>query len=413
MSSGASRRSPSGRPSWSTGAVRSAAHGGTRRQRCRTSTSCSRPPGPCSAPRRALPRRRAAGDGAAALARGVALPRARDPRARRGGGGRPPAGRVPPLARRAPARPRPRAVARPVHLPAREPASLELRRLAVRARLLAARCALRPRARMEPVPAADLPGRRRFRLPLAPGARAARGCGGTPRARLRARTLPRRAEHGASARANLRALGSGALGAGTRTARLAMVVRGRRRCAGLDPVLGRAPRARGDSLLPALRTLPRRLARRRAGDRGGARVRPARRALLDDGDRRRRALAARGLALLGERARLRPAPPPARARELRLPPLADGLSRPGRAGRARAGAALVARRGARRRGARAVAARARNALPALLDPVAPPAAAALPARARAAAARRLPGASGAGRLRRGAPALGARGGAAR
>src|SRR5438034_1187283 len=61
-SSAGTATSPRGRRSSSTGAVRSAAHGATRRPRCRTSTSCSRPPGLCS------PRLRALG-----LPRGAAL----------------------------------------------------------------------------------------------------------------------------------------------------------------------------------------------------------------------------------------------------------------------------------------------------------------------------------------------------
>src|SRR6266576_2189806 len=55
-SSAGTATSPRGRRSSSTGAVRSAAHGATRRPRCRTSTSCSRPPGLCSPRLRALPR---------------------------------------------------------------------------------------------------------------------------------------------------------------------------------------------------------------------------------------------------------------------------------------------------------------------------------------------------------------------
>ena len=81
-------------------------------------------PGLVATPPRALPRRRVGGDGAAARTRRLALPRARYDGARGGRRGRPPAGRVPPLARRPPARARRCAVARPLHLPAREPAAL-------------------------------------------------------------------------------------------------------------------------------------------------------------------------------------------------------------------------------------------------------------------------------------------------
>src|ERR671931_543205 len=50
-----------------------AAHGATRRPRCRTSTSCSRPPGLCSARLRPLLRRRPGGDVAGHQALRLAL----------------------------------------------------------------------------------------------------------------------------------------------------------------------------------------------------------------------------------------------------------------------------------------------------------------------------------------------------
>ena len=186
-----------------------------------------------------------------------------------------------------------------------------------------------------------------------------------------------------------------------------LVVRGRGCGARVDPVLGRAPRARGDPVLPALRALPRGLARRRARHRSGAGGRAARRPLLHQRDRLGRPLSARGGALLRDRPRLRHPAPEARARELRLPRLADAAARARGAGRAGAGETLVARRGARGRRARADAARARDALPALLDALAPLPAAALPARSRAAAAGGVPGAGGSRRVRRRTAALGA------
>src|SRR3954447_6232716 len=393
------RTSPSGRRSWSTGAVRSAAHGGTRRQRCRTSTSCSRPPGPCSARRRALPGRRRPRERAAALAHRLALPRARDDGSGSGDRRRPPAGGVPPLARRAPALARRGALARSVHVPAREPAALELRRLAVRAAVLAADGPLRARARLEPVPAADLRGGRRLRVPVAAGARAAGRGGADRRARLRARAVPRRPERRPPARARVGAATARVVGIRALATRLALVAHRRGCCASVDPVLGRPPRARRDPVLPPLRALPRRPGRRRARDRAGPCRRAARRALLDERDRRRRALAEGGAALLRDRARLRHAPPATRARELRLPRLAAAPGRPRGARAAAARPPLGPRRRAGRRCACANRARVRHALPALLDALAPLLTAALPARARAAAAGRLPLSRRPGRVR--------------
>src|SRR5919201_1211103 len=81
-------------------------------------------------------------------------------RPRRGGARRPPADALPPLARRAPGRARRRALARPVQLPAGVEPDDQLRRLALRPALLAARRRARPHPRLERVPAPDLPRRR-------------------------------------------------------------------------------------------------------------------------------------------------------------------------------------------------------------------------------------------------------------
>src|SRR5262249_36760814 len=151
----------------------------------------------------------------------------------------------------------------------------------------------------------------------------------------------------------------------------------------------RPPLARRDSVLPLLCALPPCVGRCARGRPGGG-GRPRRRTLLDERDRRGRPLAAGGLALLGDRARLRHAPPAPRARELRLPGLARAAARAGGTRAARAGATLVARGRAGGRRARADAARAGDALPALLDALAPPGAAPLPARAGTLDAGRLP-----------------------
>src|SRR5919202_1165836 len=82
------------------------------------------------------------------------------------------------------------AVARPVQLPPGVGADAELRRLAVRARLLAARRAARRRPRLERLRAADLPGRGRPRLPLAPHPRPTRGRGARGRPGVRPRSVP-------------------------------------------------------------------------------------------------------------------------------------------------------------------------------------------------------------------------------
>ena len=307
-----------------------------------------------------------------------------------------------------------RALARPVHLPAREPVALELRRLAVRAAVFWPLDALFGHVR-----AWNL-----FLLLtyLAAAVRATSGCGSSlcrprrgarRRARLRARAL-RVAQSAGHLRGPISALLPLSLWA---------LERGRRGSPwwlfGAGAALASIPFSDVHLALGAipfflLYALCRgALARRCARGRAGAGRGPARRPLLDE----RIGSSGRSLrevsALLGDRPRLRHAPPAARARELRLPRLAGAAARARRAGRARPRAPLVARRRAGDRGAGADAARARDALPALLDALASLPAAALPARAGAADAGRLPRPRRARRLRGGPAALGARRRAAR
>ena len=225
------------------------------------------------------------------------------------------------------------------------------------------------------------------------------------RAGLRARALPGRPERRAPARADLRVAASRALGLRALATREPLVAGGSRSGARVDPVLRRPPRARGGAVLRALRRLPEPRSagarRRGARDAGRGREQPPGGALRRLGlDRLRRPVAAGGLALLGERARLRDAPPAPRARELRLPGLAHSAARPRGAGAASRRATLGAGARAAARRARADPARLRDEPAALLLPLAPLRSAPLPARAGAAAADRLSGPGGAGRLRR-------------
>ena len=197
--------SPSAGRSSSARTVRCAAHGGTKRQRCPTSTSCFRPRGLCRARRRALRRRRGRGDLAGRRARATALPRRR--RARATARPRPAttSRRTTTLARRAPARARPRALARPLHVPARVARAPELRRLAVRAPSTGRSSRRRPRGRVErcscssPTSAPALPD-----LRLAARARAPARAGARRRARVRDRAVPGRAERRATCSARSR-----------------------------------------------------------------------------------------------------------------------------------------------------------------------------------------------------------------
>src|SRR6185295_6483157 len=122
----------------------------------------------------------------------------------------------------------------------------------------------------------------------------------------------RRAERRPPAGTDLGVLAARAMGAGARPARLAVVVRGRWSGARLDPVLRRAPRSRRDSVLPALRPLPRRLARRGARDRPGAGRGAAGGALRGGRGGGGGAVGRGGGGLGGGGARLRHAPPAAR-----------------------------------------------------------------------------------------------------
>ena len=153
-------------------------------------------------------------------------------------------------------------MARPVHVPAREPAALELRRLAVRAAVLAARRDLRAGARLEPLPAADLPRGGGVRLPLAAGAAlpvAAALVGGLVFA-LAPYRVAQSAGHLRGPISALLPLALWAFERSRRGSRWWLRRRGGR--ARLDPVLRRPPGARRDPVLPALRALPRRAARR-------------------------------------------------------------------------------------------------------------------------------------------------------
>src|SRR5205823_4341726 len=250
----------------------------------------------------------------------------------RGVGRGPPPGRLPPLARRRPTRARPRPVARSLHLPAREQPARELRGLAVRPALLAARRSLRAGRRLEHPAPADLPRGGRIYLPVAAGARPSAGRGARRRTRLRARAVPGRAERWTPTWDGLGTPAPRSLGVRALASREPVVARGCRRGRRVDPVLRPAPRARGGAVLPVLRRLPRARpldgggsARRGRGcRRGGPARQPARHLGLD---RLWRALLARGLVLLRGRARLRQPAPSPRARELRLPGLAHALAR--------------------------------------------------------------------------------------
>src|SRR5919197_770761 len=114
-------------------------HGGTGTTRCPTSTSCSRPRRLRSARLRALPRGRRRRHLAGGSPLRVELHGRRRARPRRGRAGRPPPDALPPLAAGPPGRARPRAVARSLQLPAGGAPLDQLRRLAVRGAVLAAR----------------------------------------------------------------------------------------------------------------------------------------------------------------------------------------------------------------------------------------------------------------------------------
>ncbi len=329
---------------------------------------------------------------------------------------RPPPGRLPPLARRAPARARTGALARPVHVPTRELPACELRRLALRPASVAALRRVRRGRRVEPLPAPELRRGRGLRLPLVTRAAASTRGRARGRAGVRARALPRGPERGPLPRADLDPVTARAVRVRTLPARKPLVARAFGRRPRVDPVLRPAPVARGDPVLPPLRGLQderRARARGRGAGRGAGRRRglPRRRPVGSGLDRLGRAVAARGRALLGGGPRPHHAPQPARARELRLSRLAHAAAR-GHGSRApRARPADRARRRAGRRRRRPDPALARDALPALLAALAPLPAAAVSARAGAADAGGVPRARRArrghgGRDRARTPALG-------
>src|SRR6266540_1239785 len=246
--------SPSGRRSSSTRTVRCAAHGGTRRATCPTSTSCFRPRGLCSARAPPLPRGRDQRHLAGRPARAFALPLGGRPRPRRGLAGRSPPDAVPLLARRPSARARPGPLARSVLLSARGRSPAELPGLALRLRLLAALGPVRDGRWLERPAAPRLRPSRSRSLRLAAGARAAaRACAGG-RPRLRDRAVPRGAERRAPARADLGLARRRPLGRRARAPREQLVARGLGRRARLDPPFRTgAPGARRDSVLHLLR----------------------------------------------------------------------------------------------------------------------------------------------------------------
>src|SRR5439155_9882678 len=115
----------------------------------------------------------------------------------------PPPDRLPPLARRPPARARAGAVARSLQLPPRVESGAEPPGLAVRARLLAVVRPLRARARLERARPARVRRGRRVHVPLAPRARPAARGSARRRTRLRDRPVPGGAERRSPARADL------------------------------------------------------------------------------------------------------------------------------------------------------------------------------------------------------------------
>ncbi len=300
------------------------------------------------------------------------------------------------MARRPPARERQRALDRPVLVPARDEPAAQLRRVAVRAPLLAGRGRLRAGGRVEPAHPLLVRGRRTVHARLAAAARVGTGSGARRRSRVRARAVSRGAEHGALPRTDLDPAAARALRVRAVAEGKPLVGRPGRGGARLDSVLRRAPRARGSAVLPPLRrpadAAP--AARDGCGDpcgRGRRRRRGARR-VADDSrlDHRRRAEPGGGGAVLGVRARPGHAARAHRPRELRVPRVADATARDRRLRGADLDAAVRAVRRARARRAHPRPARPGDAPAALLDALAPLPAAPLPARARATDAGRRP-----------------------
>ena len=239
----------SDRRSWSTRTVRSAHRGGTRIRRCRTSTCCWKP---CGLPRPSGRRLRRSGRGLDVACGARREPELHGRRARGPRRGRPrgsPAGRLPALAAGPSAGERRGAVARPVQLPAGRRVARQLRRVAVRDPVLAARALARRRRRLERLRPPLLRRRGAVRIPLAGVARPGAAAGLRGRAAVRARALSRRAAlRRAPARTRLDAPAARALGDRTPVA----VARGGR--ARVDSaVRPGAPRARGDPVRRPLR----------------------------------------------------------------------------------------------------------------------------------------------------------------
>ena len=284
---------------------------------------------------RPLPRSRRARDGAGDPPRAHGLPRRRRAGPRRGGGGRPSADGLSPLAAGEPARARRRAVARPVLVPPGGEAAAEPGGVAVRAAVLAARARARRRRRLERPRPARAARRRPADVPLAPRARR-RGLGrrARRRARVRGRAVPARAVDGASARPRLDPAPARAVDVRARSPRL-------RAGGSLPSALAIASIPASGQVHLALGAVPFYLAYAfvRTRERwplvaavaatGLAVAAGVLRLVVRDRrvDRRRRALAAPGGQVLGRVARLRrPARAP-RHGELRLPRLADPARR--------------------------------------------------------------------------------------
>ena len=393
------------RRSSSTRTVRSAAHGATTRPRCRTSTSCFAPRRLCSARRRALPRgRRGRRRGRRVTARSVALPPGGAPAHGEASPGDHLQAALPLLARRPSARARPRALARPVHVPARGEAAAELRRLALRAPVLAARRGVRPRARAGTSCRSCfyvLAGRRR-----APGC-ASSACPRGPRSSAGWRSRSRRtgsSRASATCSGRSRSCSRSSLWAferARRGSRWWLVARRRarsRRSRFPGRCISRSGRSRSSSATRFCRTRDRAPA-------GSAPVRsesprsapvPGRPPDCDRAvDAVGRPLARRDLATTRRRVgRLRLAACRSLAqRAVRLPRLGDTARRDRRSRPPAPRAPILARRDSRARRARADRAGARNAHADLLRALARAAAVSLPARAGAPAADRVPRAS--------------------
>src|SRR5205823_6587651 len=139
-------------------------------------------------------------------------------------------------------------------VPPRGAVAAQCGRLAVRLRLLAALAGLRPRARLEPVRPALVPGRRRLHVRLAARARPAPWGRSRRRAGLRPRALPRDPEHRPPAGRDLRAAAARALRLRAREADEPLVAPALHRSARVDPALRPGTPGSGrDALLSRIR----------------------------------------------------------------------------------------------------------------------------------------------------------------